>query len=504
MTRPRVAAWHASLAGALLLAACASAPQPRKDASEAAGAGDQPLSPQTSAGPAPKETPELPESARGEKAAGEAQEVKLLDPAVREAFDDGMKAAAALDTPRAIARLKRAATSDKRTYWAHYNLGLLYEREGSLSDAEREYLVALDQRPKADRAAENYSKLMVRQGRPDKAVDELKKRIAAAPDAVGLRIALADALLSAGELEGAASEVKKVLKVDEQNVAAMFVLASVYYRQRKPELAMMVLDNAEQVDKERAEIPNLQGVILLGQKKKAQALERFRRAASLRADFPEAHTNLGAMLLSAQSFAEAAQDLELAVKYAPRLAAAHLDLGNAYRGMGDFEKARAAYQEALKLDPKLAADVNFNFGVLYSDADVPQMDPIQRNEQAIAYFTKVKEAGRGDDAVEQYLKDAKKAIDREQRRREREEKDKLRKQKKAEEEAKRSSEAEAKRKADDEKARADADKKAASDAAAKKPGAAKAQPKAASKLGDDDSAAPPSKPKGTQGKMSDD
>ena len=509
MTAPRAQgrarAWRALLAAAsagILLASCATTPAKKDGSSD-----EQALTPQGPTGPTPKETPDLPESARsGDAKAGKpegAEEVKLLDPGVRDAFEDAMRSAAKGDTERAISRFKRAATADRRTYWAHYNLGLLYERTGELADAEREYLIALDQRPKADRAAENYAKLMVRQGRADKAVDELKRRIAAAPDAVGLRIALASALFSVQDLEGATIEIKKVLKVDEQNVSAMYVLAGIYYRQRKAELAMMVLDNAEQIDKERAEIPNLQGVILLSQKKKAAALDRFRRAASLRQDFPEAHTNLGAMLLSAQSFPEAVQELELAVKYAPKLAAAHLDLGNAYRGTGDFEKARRSYETALKLDPKLSPDVNFNFGVLYSDAEIQEMDPIKRNEEAIAYFNRVKEAGRGDEAVEQYLKDAKKAIEKEHRRREREEKDKLRRQKKAEDEGKQA--AESARKADvDRKAAA-----AAKDSGAKGPAAAKAGPAGAKKTSagkvDDDTsspAAPSAKPK-VRGKIDD-
>jgi hypothetical protein len=55
------------------------------------------------------------------------------------------------------------------------------------------------------------------------------------------------------------------------------------------------------------------------------------------------------------------------------------------------------------------------------------MDTIDRYNKAIAYFTTYKEKGGADERVEQYLKDAAKGIDREQRRREREKKDQLRK-----------------------------------------------------------------------------
>jgi Tfp pilus assembly protein PilF len=382
----------------------------------------------------PEETPELPEGALA--ASQPEEEVKLLDPAIRAAFEEGMRAAMEGDPVRALAQFKAAASSDPRTYWAHYNLALLQERNQDFEAAERSYLTALGMRPKADRVAENYAKLMVRQGRASEAEIELKRRIAGAPDSIGLRNALAWTLASEEKLDAAAGEAKKVLKADEQNAVAMYVLANVYLKEGRSELATMMLENAALIDKARAEIPNLQGVILLGQNKKAAAMEKFRQAAFLREDFPEAHNNLGAMLLAAQSFPEAVKELELAVRNAPNFAAAHVNLGNAYRGAGELERARQEYDLALKLDPKLASEIYFNFAVLYMDAETGLGEVAQRMEQAIAYLNKVKEAGRGDETVEQYLKDASKAIEKEKRRKEREEKERLRKAKKAEEEAK--------------------------------------------------------------------
>jgi hypothetical protein len=78
---------------------------------------------------------------------------------------------------------------------------------------------------------------------------------------------------------------------------------------------------------------------------------------------------------------------------------------------------------------------------------VPGLDTIDRYNKAIAYFTTYKEKGGADERVEQYLKDANRAIDREQRRREREKKDQLRKAEKEAAEAKRQAEAAAQAKA---------------------------------------------------------
>jgi hypothetical protein len=95
------------------------------------------------------------------------------------------------------------------------------------------------------------------------------------------------------------------------------------------------------------------------------------------------------------------------------------------------------------LDPTLA-DTYYNLAILHLDSDVPGMDTIDRYNKAIAYFTTYKEKGGGDERVEQYLKDAAKGIDREQRRREREKKDQLRKAEKEAADAKKQAEAAAK------------------------------------------------------------
>ena len=87
------------------------------------------------------------------------------------------------------------------------------------------------------------------------------------------------------------------------------------------------------------------------------------------------------------------------------------------------------------------ADTYYNLAILHLDSDVPGMDTIDRYKKAIAYFDQYKEKGGADERVEQYLKDAAKGIDKEERRREREKKDQLRKAQNEAAEAKKQAEA---------------------------------------------------------------
>ena len=179
----------------------------------------------------------------------------------------------------------------------------------------------------------------------------------------------------------------------------------------------------------------------------------------------------------------------MAVSAAPDLLPARMNLGNAYRGKQEMERAREQYEKVVALDPTLA-DTYYNLAILHLDSDVPGVDTIDRYNKAIAYFTTYKEKGGSDERVEQYLKDAAKGIDREQRRREREKKDQLRKAEKEAAEAKKQAE-EAKKQADAQAPAADAT--AASGTAAQAPApapAAQPQPPAQT-----------SKKKSSQGKV---
>jgi len=284
------------------------------------------------------------------------------------------------------------------------------------------------------------ARLLVRTKRTAEAEQLLRGAAQQQPEDIGPRNALTWVLLETNRLPEAEAESKKVLKADEQNVRAMQLLAQGYYRQGKYELCRLVLENARAVDPKDPVTHNALGTVLLKLKQRAAALDSFKTAASLRPDFAEAHSNFGAMLVESGDYDGAVKELEQAVSAAPELLPARMNLGNAYRGKLELAKAKEQYEKVVALDPTLA-DTYYNLAILHLDSDVPGMDTIDRYNKAIAYFTTYKEKGGADDRVEQYLKDAAKGIDREQRRREREKKDQLRKAEKEAADAKKQAEA---------------------------------------------------------------
>src|SRR5256885_1326811 len=134
--------------------------------------------------------------------------------------------------------------------------------------------------------------------------------------------------------------------------------------------------------------------------------------------------NYGAMLNESQDYENAAHELEGAVNAAPDFAAARMNLGNAYRGRQELDKAISQYKQVLRLKPDWA-DTYFNLAILHLDSEIPNMETTDRFKVALGYFDDYRRHGGKDDRVDQYVKDANKGIEKEQRRKEREAKDLL-------------------------------------------------------------------------------
>ena len=148
--------------------------QPPKNASE------EENSQQTAAAaPDASETPAQETSGEQAPAASETEQPaetpedngpKPLPPEVVSAFDEAMTLAAAPSgegVREALDKLAPLATDDPRTAAIHYNLGLLRERSGDLTAAEKHYADCLGLNADHRSAAMNLARLFIRQRRAD-------------------------------------------------------------------------------------------------------------------------------------------------------------------------------------------------------------------------------------------------------------------------------------------------------------------------------------------------
>jgi tetratricopeptide (TPR) repeat protein len=260
--------------------------------------------------------------------------------------------------------------------------------------------------------------------------------------------------LQRGALDSAIEEARQALRVHEQNVDAMLVIAEAFYRQGKHGLAQAVTSSALAVDpkirspQETSRAHNLMGFALIALGKDAQATDAFRKAAETDEKNAAAWNNLGTRYLDAGDIDTALSCFTYALELQPSFAKAHVNHGAALRGKRRWQDAEKALMHALRLK-KNYAEAYFNLGVLYLDADpFPGLETTKRLNKAIAHLTKYRElavadgtggsgssrpasgaAGHGSaslgpsvsrERADDYIRVAKKGIEREQRRLERE------------------------------------------------------------------------------------
>lgn len=418
---------------------------------------------------APDERPATPA-----QTVAEIAQKTVIDPEAKASFNRGNDAVRVGNLVEAENQFKLALQRDPKLTYAWTNLGVVYERRGDNGAAEDAYQKALDLDPENAVAWDYLARLRCRIGRASDVEAKLRLQIEKTPAALGPRLALVYTLLYQKKHESAANEAKKVLKADEKNVLAMQLLARAYYREKKYELAKMILENARALNANDAATWNALGLVALALDNKQQAMEDFKQAVALQPDFAEANNNYGALLNETSDYEGAVKVLEAAVHAAPDFAEAHLNLANAYRGKQDFPRAIAEYEQVTKVRPQWA-DTYYNLAILHLDSELPGMETIPRLKQAITYFLTYQQKGGKDDRVAEYMQDANKGIERESKRLERLEKDKLRKAAKEAEEKKKAEELARKKAEDDAKARAEADAAAAKAKAEADAAAAKAK-----------------------------
>ncbi len=230
----------------------------------------------------------------------------------------------------------------------------------------------------------------------------------------------AAALLQRGHYDEAISATKRALQRDEHYAPALVVMAKCYYYLKKYELAGSIVELIHKIDANNAEGYNLLGWIALSRQDTISATAAFKKATELKDDLGVAWNSLAAQYLNAKNYDAALAAAQRAVQLLPNLDKAHLNLGSAHRGKDQLVEAEQEYRKALELNPNYA-DAFFDLGILYLDAKkMGEMDLITKLNTAIGHLSKYKNLASyrlsKEDPVDAYVDEARKGIDREQKR----------------------------------------------------------------------------------------
>ncbi len=185
----------------------------------------------------------------------------------------------------------------------------------------------------------------------EKAEDDARERISAAPDDAFSHVNLARALLDAREFEGARSEFDRALALDPQLSQAAAGLGTLELLEGRWSEAGEAFSSARRADGQSLEAVFGMGQAALGRGDLREAEKWFKETLELDPEGSRPLTGLGTVELLRQDTAGALELLERAAASEPRRTRAYQVMALVYSLSGDLDRAAQYLVRALEVDP---------------------------------------------------------------------------------------------------------------------------------------------------------
>ncbi|WP_342374863.1 adventurous gliding motility TPR repeat lipoprotein GltE [Myxococcus stipitatus] len=285
---------------------------------------------------------------------------------------DTQKKAKAFDYPALERKFKSALESDANLAEAEYNLGVIAERQGNLTEAKARYKAALTKKPSLRQASENLAVIEQNAGNVAGSVALYQEVLQRYPDDAQSRARLAEIYRQQNDHDKAMELSRAALMRDPTSTTALKVMIRSYLDRKQLTMAKLVAMRGVKLDGADPELHHLVGVIQLREGDADSARLSFKKALEARDDYVPSHVALAQLSLDSEDYPGAEEHLRRILQADGKNAIAHLNLGLAYKGQGQYDKAMQEYDEAEKLDAELAA-VSLNRAIiLHKVKDAPE------------------------------------------------------------------------------------------------------------------------------------
>ena len=311
------------------------------------------------------------------------------------------------DGEKALATLKNVVTARPDSADAHFNLGMLYVKQGqpqqeqaavaefqealrleagmdagrlalgqvllSLQKYSEAVPVILDYTRRKPKDAQGFYALGLAYegvGKSDTAIEALEHSASLAPNDADVRLRLGGQLARLGKTNDAIQQLQAAERIrpsdaeTHHQLALLLEKAGETERARSERARFTALKS--EGDKEAAIARfNDEGNRFLSAGNPKAAAENYRKAVQLKPSDGRLHYNLSLALDRLGNLRSEQKELERAVELDPNLAVAHNQLGLLALQGGQYAEAEQRFRKALAIDPKFA-EAESNLGVLYS------------------------------------------------------------------------------------------------------------------------------------------
>lgn len=200
---------------------------------------------------------------------------------------------------------------------AYYNLGTLYLRRKSPTEARRFLRQAIDLQPDYPAAWNNLGLIAAQENQNDEAIRNFQRSLE-------LRSNYAVALLNLGNV---------YRRVGNNDEAQKYLFAALQAEPNDPEANYSV------------------GMLCARQSKVEDALKYLEKAVSLRPDYADALNNLGVLYIREQRYPDAEAQFKTCIQVSPDFDQPYLNLARLYVLLHEDDKAKQTLQALLRLQP---------------------------------------------------------------------------------------------------------------------------------------------------------
>lgn len=233
---------------------------------------------------------------------------------------------------------------------AHFYLGVVMEKTGDKTSAEKHYKDALAADPNLDEAAVNLTAFYIDAQKWDDAVALAKKGVAKNDKNAAMHLSLAVALAGKGDQDGAVKEFERATRLEPNNAEYFLAYGHQLAEWKKPE-AVTKLKQALAVAHDDAGLLGQIGFELRSLRAVPECIQAMDKAIAAK-DNAEFRVIRGQCKMANKDKAGALADAKAAVAAQPDYAPAHYWLGSWLGEDGKYKDAVGEFETYLKLAPK--------------------------------------------------------------------------------------------------------------------------------------------------------
>jgi len=284
-----------------------------------------------------------------------------------------------------IAELKKAVTARPASAVARFFLGVGYQQDYKLEQAEATWNETLGIDGRFVQAHLSLAQLKLAAGDTNQAIAHAEDVLKSSPGLPAALLVLGDAYLmkkdfsnaervfqtllqqkpgdaimlgrlgsayaGQGNFSKAEAQIREALRLRPDSIESITALTNLYLLQRKPDVAIQWIEQQIKQYPNNEALYELLGKVYLRQKDYVRAEASYRKALSIDASSLDAYSLLGQLFMIQGSLDKAANEFENVLKIDSKSISAHIILGSIDESRKSGDKAQFHYRQALQLDP---------------------------------------------------------------------------------------------------------------------------------------------------------